>query len=275
MHGAAPATRSGARGGTREALQSEDRRGVRFVDTPLRPVPPPSVVRARQPTTLPAVLTRHEVGILLDELSGDAWLVAVLLYGAGLRLSEALQLRIKDLDFQRREIHVRRPKSRRDRVSVLPGIGHEPLLDKLSHNRTRWDADRARGAGWVTLPDAFAEKSPAAGRDWAWQWVFPASTVVRDPTTGHPGRYHLHPSAIQRAVTRAYSTAAASASEAPPTAPPPSRPATLIPVSSPARAAYSPFGARRCCAAEGTANVQHADRLRCIVRELRHPPQRK
>ena len=106
-----------------------------------------NVVRARRPTTLPVVLTRHEVGRLLDELSGDAWLVAVLCYGAGLRLSEALRLRVKDLDFRLREVAVRRPKTRRDRVTVLPGLGHDPLLDKLSRNRALWNADRDRGAG--------------------------------------------------------------------------------------------------------------------------------
>jgi integron integrase len=161
------------------------------------------IVRAKERTSVPVVLTRQEVTEILQHLAGDPYLVALLLYGAGLRLREALELRVKDVDFQRREIHVRRGKARTDRVTVLPGIAVEPLLEKLSLNRTRWDRDRRRGSGWVSLPDAYAVKAPRAGREWPWQWVFPASRTHVDSRTGRSGRHHLHPSAIQRAMRRA------------------------------------------------------------------------
>jgi integron integrase len=153
--------------------------------------------------TLPVVLTRHEVHALLDRLEGDIRLVALLLYGAGLRLSEALRLRVKDVDFQRLEIQVRRPKAKHDRVTVLPVTAHDPLLAKISATRTQWNRDRRHGGGAVEVPDALARKLPGAARDWPWQWVFPATRTYRHAATGEIRRHHLHPTAVQRTVARA------------------------------------------------------------------------
>lgn len=116
---------------------------------------------------------------------------------------EALRLRIKDLDIERREIGVRRGKASRDRVTVLPGAAVEPLREKLERNRAQWHRDVRRAGGWVELPDAFARKSPDAGREWPWQWVFPATRTYLNRATAQRRRHHLHQSAIQRAIKRA------------------------------------------------------------------------
>ena len=169
-----------------------------------RPIPRPAqYVRAKQPRSLPVVLTRSEIGSLLSRLDGDVRTIALLLYGSGLRLNEALQLRIKDLDFERREIVVRRPKSSRDRVTVLAGAAVPPLRARVEKTRVMWERDRQDGGGWVELPDAFARKAPQAGRDWPWQWVFPATRRYTHPHTGRKHRHHLHPTVIQRALPRA------------------------------------------------------------------------
>lgn len=164
---------------------------------------PADFIRAKKPRNLPVVLTRREVASLLAHLDGDVRTVAVLLYGSGLRLTEALRLRIKDLDFERREILVRRPKSSRDRVTVLPDIAVRPLKARIERTREMWQRDRRRGGGWVELPDAFARKAPHAGTDWPWQWVFPATRTYLHPTTGQRRRHHLHQTVVQRAVLRA------------------------------------------------------------------------
>lgn len=154
-----------------------------------------NVVRAKRPRSLPVVLTRQEVAAVLAHICGDSRTVALLLYGAGLR--------VKDLDFQRREIRVRRPKTGRDRGTVLPGVAHDVLIGKLSRNRDQWHRDRRRGGGWVMLPDAFGEKAPGAGRDWPWRWVFPATRTLVDDRTGQRHRHHLHQTVVRRAVTKA------------------------------------------------------------------------
>ncbi|MFQ5680422.1 MAG: integron integrase [Gemmatimonadota bacterium] len=161
------------------------------------------VVRAKRPRTRPVVLTREEVAVLLECLHGDVRTVALVMYGGGLRLMEALRLRVKDVDLERREIHVRSGKGARDRVTVLAAAGAAPLREKMGRNRARWQQDLRRGGGWVELPDAFRRKSPAAGREWPWQWVFPATRTYRDRETGHRRRHHLHPTVIQRAIKRA------------------------------------------------------------------------
>lgn len=120
--------------------------------------------------------------------------------GSGLRLGEALQPRIKDLDFDRREIVVRRPKSNRDRVTVLAAAAVPALRERIARTRLQWDRDRRDGGGWVELPDAFARKAPRAGRDWPWQWVFPATRQYAHPDTGRNHRHHLHPTVVQRAL---------------------------------------------------------------------------
>ncbi len=166
------------------------------------------VVRARRPRRLPVVLTRHEVRAVLDELNGTPRLVCTLLYGSGLRLLECLRLRVKDVDFHRHEIRVREGKGHKDRFTVLPSAVREPLrahLDKVHRQHAR---DLERGLGRVPLPDALARKYPTADREWAWQWVFPASSHYVDRRTGVRHRHHLHESVIQRAVKEAIRRAA-------------------------------------------------------------------
>ena len=161
------------------------------------------LVRAQRPIRLPIVLTRVEVTALLGHLHGDAWLMASLLYGAGLRLMECCTLRVKDLDLGRGEIRVRDGKGRKDRVTVLPASLVGSLREQVERVRRLHVADLARGEGSVALPDALERKSPTASREIAWQWVFPARRQYRDRITGERRRHHLHESVLQRAVTEA------------------------------------------------------------------------
>ena len=163
----------------------------------------PPVVRARTPERLPVVLSRDEVGALLTQLTGTERLVVMLLYGAGLRLEECLDLRVKDLDFDRQQIVVRQGKGRKDRVTMLPAAGREALTAHLARGRRIHEGDRARGLGRVVLPFAVGRKYPNAATEWRWQFVFPATRICRDPRWGAPSRYRLHESVIQKAVTRA------------------------------------------------------------------------
>lgn len=154
---------------------------------------------ARPRARLPVVLTVEEVERVLGELRGTAWLVAMLLYGSGLRLLECLQLRIKDVDLSRGEIRVRDTKGGSPRVTVLPEAVREPLRVHLEAVRRLHEADVRRGGGEVDLPGALAAKYPNAGREWAWQWVFPARRRHELPGGGRR-RHHVHASVIQRAV---------------------------------------------------------------------------
>jgi integron integrase len=149
------------------------------------------------------VLGRDEVAAVLSCLSGPPWLMAALLYGAGLRLLECLQLRVKDVDFGRGEIVVRRGKGGRDRRTVLPTVVRRPLATHLDRVRVQHEADLARGAGWVELPDALGRKYPNAGREWGWRWVFPATRTYLHRETGQRRRHHFHESALQRVVREA------------------------------------------------------------------------
>lgn len=159
-----------------------------------------AVVRARAPTRLPVVLSREEVRALLSVLTGDAHLVALLLYGSGLRLQEALTLRVKDVDFGRHEILVRRGKGAQDRVTMLPLSAAELLRRKVAATQRLHEADLARGAGRVDLPDALERKAPAWAAELAWQWVFPSRKLYRHALSGEARRHHLHETAVQRAV---------------------------------------------------------------------------
>ena len=161
------------------------------------------VVRAKRPQRLPVVLTQAEVGALLAALEGVRWILAMLLYGAGLRLKECLRLRVKDIDFTRNEIVVREGKGNKDRVTMLPASVKEALAIHLARVRRRHEADLRAGLGRVALPDALARKYPNADREWGWQWVFPAARICRDPRFGAPQRYHLHESVPQRAMHEA------------------------------------------------------------------------
>jgi integron integrase len=161
------------------------------------------IPRARPPNRLPVVLTQTEVTRVLGQMRGIDRLIAWLLYGSGLRLMEALTLRVKDVDFERRELTLRRPKWGRDRVTVLADRVREPLESHLARVQARHQRDLQDGAGWVALPEALDRKFPGAGRTWPWQWVFPAERAHRDQDSGQERRHHRHPSAVQRAVTAA------------------------------------------------------------------------
>ena len=166
------------------------------------------LVRARRPARLPVVLTVDEVRRLLAELSGTEWLMASLLYGAGLRLLECAELRVKDVDLAKRELRVRDGKGRKDRVTVIPARLVEPLALQIASARRTHESDLAVGAGTVWLPDALDRKFPNAGREFAWQWLFPATRRYRDARTGQSRRHHLHESVLQRAVKAAAERAA-------------------------------------------------------------------
>jgi integron integrase len=161
------------------------------------------IVAARVPNRLPVVLTPFETRALLLELNGTMGLVASLLYGTGMRLLEALRLRIKDIEFERREILVRNGKGSKDRVTVLPENLLLPLKDHVLRVKVLHEKDLAGGFGTVWLPNALATKYPAAPRSWGWQWVFPGATRSIDPRSGAEHRHHLHESSIQRAVSAA------------------------------------------------------------------------
>ena len=161
------------------------------------------VVSAKQSRRLPVVLTTGEVRALLHELSGPTGLVASLLYGTGMRLLEGLRLRVKDIEFERREVLVRDGKGAKDRVTVLPENLMLPLQQQLAQAKARHDRDRAEGFGEVGLPHALAVKYPSAGRSWGWQWVFPSVSRSTDPRSGVVRRHHLNEASVQRAVAGA------------------------------------------------------------------------
>ena len=158
------------------------------------------IVRAQRPVRLPVVLSREEVTSLLSQLRGSVWLMASLMYGAGLRLLECAELRVKDLHFDRGELMVRDGKGGKDRVTMLPAALKPPLVDHLTQVKAQHDADLAAGRGSVALPGALRSKYPGAPREWAWQWVFPATRFYLDEAKGERRRHHLHESVLQRAV---------------------------------------------------------------------------
>ncbi|MFP5486023.1 MAG: integron integrase [Gammaproteobacteria bacterium] len=167
------------------------------------------VVQAKTPKRLPVVLTPTEVRELLLHMDGTTGLIAQLLYGTGMRLLEALRLRVKDVEFARREIVVREGKGNKDRVTVLPENLIAPLQAQLQKARTLHEKDLAAGFGRVYLPHALAVKYPQADQSWAWQWVFPSPVRSTDPRpdarTGEllERRHHVYPESVQRAVREA------------------------------------------------------------------------
>jgi integron integrase len=161
------------------------------------------VVRAKRPLRLPVVLTRDEVRAVLGRMNGVTSLMARLLYGSGLRLLECCRLRVKDLDFGRREIIVREGKGDRDRRTMLPAGLHAHLEGQVERVRALHRLDLDDGAGWVELPYALARKYPNAGRELGWQWLFPATRHYDDAETGQRRRHHLHESVLQRAFREA------------------------------------------------------------------------
>jgi integron integrase len=162
-----------------------------------------NVVRARRPKRLPTVLDKDEVRRVIAHLRGDYWLIAGLLYGSGLRLLEALRLRVKDLDLYHHRVLVRDGKGAKDRASIVSPKLIEPLRQHLVTIRTLHDHAMASGFGGVELPYALARKYPNAHQQWGWQYVFPATTPTRDPASGVSRRHHIHEQSVQRQVRRA------------------------------------------------------------------------
>jgi integron integrase len=164
-----------------------------------------NVIWAKKPVRLPVVLTREEVKVVLAHLSGVPLLVSQLLYGAGLRLKEGLQLRVKDVDFGQGQIIVREGKGKNDRTTTLPMILVPALQTHLEDVQKLHYQDLKRGYGRVSMPYALARKYPNAHKEWKWQFVFPSSTLSTDPR-GDDNllfRHHLHPSSVQKAVRNA------------------------------------------------------------------------
>jgi integron integrase len=158
------------------------------------------VVEAKAGKRLPVVLTPREVTALLAELNGTMWLVASLLYGTGMRLLEGLRLRVKDIEFERREIIVREGKGNKDRVTMLPENLLLPLREQLAKAKRLHDIDLQAGFGAVYLPDALARKYPKANKAWGWQYVFPSPQRSVDPRSGVERRHHLYEKTVQKAV---------------------------------------------------------------------------
>jgi integron integrase len=161
------------------------------------------VVRAKGAQRLPVVLTRAEVRAVIHQLAGTPRLMALLMYGAGLRLLECARLRVQDIDFAANQIQIRAGKGNKDRVTMLPGAVKADLSRHLQRVKRQHEGDLLRGTGWVELPWALARKYPNAGREWVWQWVFPATRIYVDGLTGQRRRHHLHESVLQRAVKEA------------------------------------------------------------------------
>ena len=161
------------------------------------------IEHAKRPVRRPTVLTSSEAQQLLAQLRGTRWLMASLLYGAGLRLRECLTLRVKDVDFGYRQILVRDGKGGKDRVTILPGPVIEPLQQHLVRVKALHERDLVDGCGDVELPDAIARKYPRAPYEWGWKFVFPSYKRSADPRTGVIRRHHLYENFLTRKVKQA------------------------------------------------------------------------
>jgi integron integrase len=160
----------------------------------------------RQPRR-PTVLTQQEVNLVLEQLDEVYALIGKLLYGTGMRLSECLQLRIKDVDFQRREIVVREGKGGKDRITMLPLSLISPLREQIAKAKEIYEADRLYQRNGVMLPHALERKYTKAAIQWGWFWVFPADHESTDPRSGIIRRHHLYERSVQRAIKRAVAAA--------------------------------------------------------------------
>lgn len=157
-------------------------------------------VRAERKVRVPVVLSREEVGRVISLMEGTAQLVVKLLYGSGLRIMEAVRLRVKDVDFAMKQITVRSGKGDEDRVTTFPASLTALLQNHLAKVKVLHEQDVAQSLGEVYLPHALGRKYPQAGREWAWQWVFPAREVSVDPRSGVKRRHHVDPSVVNRAI---------------------------------------------------------------------------
>jgi len=158
------------------------------------------IVRARRQPRLPVVLTPDEVRTLFDQMEGGMALLARVLYGTGMRLMEGLRLRVKDVEFERREIVIRDGKGGKDRITMLPDRLVAPLRAHLDRVRALHERDLEEGFGAVYLPDALAEKVKAAPKAWGWQWVFPSGVRAADPRSGIIRRHHVQAESVQKAI---------------------------------------------------------------------------
>ncbi|OFV94589.1 MAG: hypothetical protein A3G76_09830 [Acidobacteria bacterium RIFCSPLOWO2_12_FULL_65_11] len=159
--------------------------------------------RAKRGTHLPVVLSMPETAALLAAMRGTTWLMAALIYGGGLRVSECCQLRLKDIDFDQGLVFVRSGKGDKDRSTLLAEVGREELRTQLRTSEARHRADRASGLAGVSMPDALERKYPNAARELGWFWVFPSHTLSTDPRAGVVRRHHISDSVIQKAVKAA------------------------------------------------------------------------
>ena len=164
-------------------------------------------VRARQSRNLPTVLTPQEVRTLTAQMTGTHRLLIQLLYGTGMRMSEALSLRVKDLDFSQQQIIVRNGKGMKDRINMLPNSLIPDLQSHLQKAKTLHEQDLNQGYGSVWLPFALNRKYPNADKQWIWQWIFPSTRRIQNPDTKTWQRYHLHESGLQKALKQATRTA--------------------------------------------------------------------
>ncbi|HEY8355272.1 MAG TPA: integron integrase [Methylophilaceae bacterium] len=162
-----------------------------------------NVTQAKAPKKLPVVLTVAEVQAVLSRLSGSHLLIASLLYGGGMRLMEAVRLRVQDVEFSRHEIIVREGKGFKDRVTMLPEAVVVQLKAHLVKVKALHEEDLAQGYGEVYLPFALDKKYPNAGREWGWQYVFPSKNLSVDPRSGKTRRHHLDEKGVQRAMKQA------------------------------------------------------------------------
>jgi len=161
------------------------------------------ITRAKPSRRLPVVLTRDEVRRVMAQLAGTARLMAMTLYGTGMRIMECCELRIKDIDLERNQITVRCGKGAKDRVTLLPASTKTALRAQIESVRHLHDEDLRSGGGWVELPGALARKYPNAGREWMWQWVFPATRTYLHAGTMQRRRHHLHESVLQKSIRQA------------------------------------------------------------------------
>ena len=161
------------------------------------------IARAKRPKRLPTVLASHEVREVLQRMEGEHALIARLMYGTGMRVTECLSLRVKDLDLARRQIVVRQGKGGKDRVTMVPESLLDPLAAQLEASHSVYLEDRRRNVPGVELPSAYARKSPGAGRSWSWHWVFPQDHLSIDPRSGIRRRHHAYDQTLQRALKRA------------------------------------------------------------------------
>lgn len=166
-----------------------------------------NITQAKVPKRLPVVLTREETQAVLVRLDGSVGLIAGLLYGGGLRLMECLRLRVKDVDFARKEIVVREGKGFKDRVTMLPDVLVAPLKQHLERVRALHREDLSKGYGAVYMPYALDKKYPNAGKEWGWQYVFPARSLSVDPHSNVVRRHHADEKSVQRAMKKAVADA--------------------------------------------------------------------